>query len=156
MKKHFEARTPEWFSAALLFAWGTYSLLHPSLFYHPATRAFFSGMLDIASPPVWGLAALLAGNIRLVALFINGKWGLTPAIRVITSFMSVFVWFYIAVGSYSSGVANFGVIIYPALCLSDMYSAFRAASDAYQAEAMRRLKTLSEQASNVSSIRRVS
>lgn len=145
LKRHFEARATEWFNGLFLMAWGAYVILHPTLFHGP-TGPVWVGLLGIIDrQEVWGLGAFCAGIIRVVALFINGKWGITPLIRVITSFMSVFVWFWVVVGLVKSGIPNTGIVVYGGLMLSDMYSAFRAAGDAYEAEAMKRLKLLSEQ-----------
>lgn len=144
LKRHFEARAIEWFNAFILSAWGAYVVLHPGLFTGP-TGPTWTGLLKLAPQEVWGLGAFVAGSIRVVALFINGKWGLTPLIRVVTSFMSVFVWFWISVGLIKAGIPNTGIVVYSWLMLADMYSAFRAAGDAYEAEAMKRLNLLSEQ-----------
>ncbi len=144
LKRHFEARAIEWFNGLFLLAWGAYVILHPGLFNGP-TFPVWTGLLQIATQEVWGLVAFVVGVIRTVALFINGQWGLTPLIRVVTSFMSVFVWFWVAVALIRSGIPNTGIVVYSGLMFADMYSAFRAASDAYEAEAMKRLKLLSEQ-----------
>lgn len=152
MKKHFEARSPEWFNGILLFVWGSFLILNPEMFYGPAAYVY-SGMNDLAPQELWGYGALIIGTIRLVALFINGQWGVTPLIRVVTSFLSVFVWFWISVGLYRSGSPQMGMVIYPALMFADMFSAFRAASDAYEAEALKRINERSE-GSSVSSIHR--
>lgn len=153
LKQHFEARAIEWFNAFFLTAWGAYLVLHPGLFTGP-TSPVWTAHLVLADQEVWGLGAFAAGFIRVVALFINGRWGLTPLIRVATSFLSVFVWFWVAVGLFLSEFANTGIVVYTGLMLADMYSAFRAASDAYEAEAMKRLQELSEQApGNVHSLR---
>lgn len=144
LKRHFEARAIEWWNGFILLAWGAYVILHPGLFQGP-TGPTWTGLLMIADQEVWGFSAFVIGSIRVVALFINGKWGVTPLIRVLTSFMSVFVWFWIAVGLIKSGIPNTGIVVYSWLMVADMYSAYRAASDAYEAEAMKRLNLLSEQ-----------
>lgn len=152
MKKHFVARQLEWFSAGVLWAWGSYVILNPGLF-HGSMAPSLRGLLAIAAQEYWGYGAFLAGNIRLVALFINGKWGLTPLIRVATSFMSVFVWFWVSVGLYLSHTPQAEYVIYGGLLIADIISAFRAASDSYEAEATKKLKELSG-ASNVASFKR--
>lgn len=152
MKKHFDARSQEWLSSFLLVGWGAYMILHPHIFTGPAAVAF-RGMDNLASQELWGFGAFVIGMVRLVALFINGAWGLTPIIRVVTSFLAVFVWFWICVGLYRSNIEQPGMILYPGLMFADMFCAFRAAGDAYEAEAMKRLKELSE-GSNVASIHR--
>ena len=148
LKKHFAARQIEWYNSFMLFLWGSYVLLHPGLFHDP----YYRGMTLFSPQELWGYAAALVGSTRAVALFINGKWGLTPAIRVATCFTSVFMWFWICVGLYLSSTDRASTIIYCGLMVCDIISAFRAASDAYEAEANRRLIKPSE-ASNVTSIR---
>ncbi len=153
MKQHFTARQIEWFSAVMLWAWGSYVLLHPGLFRGPASSDFL-GMRTLAPQQVWGYVAFFAGNTRVAALFINGKWGVTPLIRILTSFMSIFVWFWICVGLYLLNTPTTGFVMYGGLLLADMTSAFRAAGDAYEArENKRRLKQLSL-VSNVHKLRR--
>lgn len=154
LKKHFPARALEWFCGILLLSWGFYVLLHPGMF-QGSSSLIFSGLDMIASQELWGLAAFSLGFLRLIALYINGQWTRTPLIRVCVSFASVFMWFWITVGLYKSGIDQTGLAIYPWLVVADMYSAFRAASDAYEAEAQRRLDRMSrESTSNVSSLYR--
>ena len=149
LKRHFEARAVEWISGLILMAWGAYLIIFPGIFAGP-TRPIWLVHEALAPQEIWGFGGFVIGTIRVVALFINGKWGLTPMIRVFTSFLSVFVWFWVAVGLFKVPFPNTGVVVYSGLMLADMYSAFRAASDAYEAEAMRRLKELSETGNNVS------
>jgi hypothetical protein len=152
LREHFAARAIEWFNSFYLTAWGAYLILHPGLFTGPLQPAW-QGLYVIAPQEYWGFGAFVAGSSRTVALFINGKWGLTPLIRVATSFLSVGVWFCVAVGFVRSGIPNTGIIIFGGLMLSDMYSAFRAAGDAYEAGAMKRLEQLSRSSANVASLR---
>ena len=149
LKEHFAARALEWFNAIYLTLWGAYVILHPGLFYGP-TKAVWTGLINLGiNQEVWGFCAFVAGSVRVVALFINGRWGLTPIVRVATSFLSVFVWFMVSVGLYRSGISNPSIILYPGLMFADMYSAFRAAGDAYEAEANKRLRQRSEGISDV-------
>lgn len=154
LRKHFAARSLEWFNGFYLACWGAYVILHPHMMTTNPTRAVFEGLLEISPQEVWGLGAFIVGAIRLVALYINGRWHLTPLIRVATSFMSVAVWFWISVGLVRSGLPQTGLVIYPGLMLADMFSASRAASDAYEAEATRRMEAQLEKSSNVADIRR--
>lgn len=146
-KRHFEARSLEWVVGMMLTAWGAYVILHPGLF---DSQPYFYGMMTIFPQEYWGLSAFVAGSVRLTALFINGRWGLTPIIRVFTSFMSIFVWFWVSIGLYRTGIPAPGLVIYPGFVIADMVSAFRAMGDAYEAETMRRLRKLSEAQDNVS------
>lgn len=133
LKKHFPARLPEWWMSAMLVCWGLYILFHPGVFTSPATRELFSGMVAMAGAldpaELWGTCALLVGAIRAVALFINGAYTRTPAVRVATSFVSAFIWTQVCVGFLNSGVANTGVVIYAGMVVLDIMSAYRAATD---------------------------
>lgn len=148
LKEHFEARVTEWFGGAVLAVWGAYLTLTPGIFDGPV-HLVWSGLASIAPQVYWGFGAFLVGVIRLVALFITGQWGLTPIIRVFTSFASIFVWFWVMVGFYRAGIQHPGFIIYGALIMADMFSAHRAASDAYEIEAYKKIEQLSRQVSNV-------
>lgn len=156
MKSHFEARSLEWFGAFYLTNWGQYVILHPGMFTDPRKADLFKGLTAFGDQPTWGLSVFTAGIIRLTALFINGRWGLTPWIRALTSFMSAGVWFMVSVGVFHTGW-NTGVAIYPVMLLADIFSVYRAMSDAAEANANRRLaKKLTERglgdASNVVSL----
>jgi hypothetical protein len=149
LQKHFAARSLEWFNALFLTGWGSYVILNPQLF---STVSTLSGLTTLGPQERWGLLAFTCGFIRLVALFINGHWGLTPWIRLITSVISIFAWFWISVGLFRSSPSP-DVIIYPGLLLADMFSAFRAASDANQARTNKILgRQIEEGLTNVRSI----
>jgi hypothetical protein len=150
MKRHFNARSLEWFNAMYLMAWGAWVILFPGLMTESVLKDSFSGLISLAPQQVWGLAAFTGGSIRVIALWVNGQWGLTPLIRVMTSFMSVFIWFWIAVGLVKTGLPQPGIVMYGGLMIADMFSAFRAAGDAYEAEVARRMKSQLE-SSNVAS-----
>lgn len=141
MKRHFEARSLEWFGGLWLTAWGAYVILTPSLF---DAQYSYHAMTYFMPQEVWGFFAFTGGLIRVVALFINGRWGITPMIRVATSFISVFLWFSITAGIYLSGMPSTGFILYPGLMLADMFCAYRAAGDGYEASVMKRLEKLAE------------
>lgn len=138
MKKHFEARSLEWFGAGYTISWGAYVSLHPGMFTDPVKFDLFKGLIAIGPQEEWGFWVTLAGVIRLTALFINGRWGLTPWVRAATSFLSVGVWFVVCVGLFHTG-SNTDVATYPFLMIADMFSCFRAASDAAELQANNRL-----------------
>lgn len=143
LKQHFPARLPEWHMAGLTFLWGVYVALHPGLFVQEATRQVFSGMFqmvaDLPYPPsvVWGVACILVGGLRLVALFINGAYSRTPLIRLMMSFASAFIWTQVVIGLIKTGVPNTGLVIYSGLVLLDIMSAYRAGVDVVWAEKTR-------------------
>ncbi len=127
--QHFQVRFSEWFNALALFGWGVYVILHPTMMLDPRVAALWSGMLAIMGQESWGLAAVLTGACRLGALYVNGHHARTPAIRLVASFFSAFVWTQISVGLWKAGVPNTGIWLYPCLVLADIYSAFRASGD---------------------------
>jgi hypothetical protein len=146
MKKHFELRAIEWWSAGLMFSWGFFVLLFPTTFQvNPACHA----LLEFAPQHIWGLAALMAGGLRLVALFVNGMWYRTPAVRWLTTMMSIFIWFCITAAFASSPIINMGVVLYGWLMAADLYSAYRSANDFIEAEAQRQLKKMPPAPSDV-------
>lgn len=139
MKKHFQLRAIEWWSAGSMASWGFMVLLVPGMFeINPACHA----LLVFAPQHVWGLAAFVAGALRLTALFINGLWYRTPAVRWITTMGSIFIWFCITAAFFSSPIANMGVVVYGWHILADMYSAYRSAIDYIEAEAQRQMKMM--------------
>lgn len=141
LKQHFPARWPEWFMSGMAFSWGTYVTLHPELFTQAATREVLSGLAMMAGsyPPaaLWGLSAVILGFVRAAALFVNGAYTRTPAIRVLMSFLSVFVWTQIVIGLFKSGVPNMELVVYSGLIVMDIVSAYRATNDTVFAEKMR-------------------
>lgn len=132
MRQHFAVRALEWFNAITLFSWGSYVTLHPGMFADPTKGTVYDGLNLIMSQAAWGYSATMLSVVQLISLFINGRWGLTPWIRAVTSFLSVGAWFFISAGIFLAG-PNTGLAVYPALMLAGAYSAFRAASDAAEA-----------------------
>lgn len=145
MKKHFEQRAIEWWSAATMSSWGFMVLLFPRMFeQNPAAHA----LLTFAPQHIWGLAALFAGCLRLCALFVNGLWYRTPAVRWLTTMISIFIWFCITAAFVSSPIVNMGVVVYGWHIIADLYSAYRAATDFIEAEAQRQIKKMSPAAAS--------
>lgn len=139
LRQHWPIRKLEWMNAFFLVSWGLYVLLHPQLFTQPGTSTVFSGMTvmvsDITDYPalVWGGGAFGAGLIRVVALFVNGAYARTPIIRVVTSFISMFILTQIFFGLWQTGLPNTGLVVYPWFIFADMLSAYRASVDAVHA-----------------------
>lgn len=140
LRQHWPSRKMEWLGAGFLMSWGVYVLLHPELFTQPATAELFSGLVTLSDsftqyPALaWGGLAFAIGLVRAVALFVNGAYVRTPAIRVATSFVSIFILTQICLGLWHSGVPNTGLVVYPWLIIADLISAYRAAIDVVYAE----------------------
>ena len=155
LRQHWPSRKIEWLMSGMLATWGLYLLLHPEVFTNPETGVLFAGMVSlsnyIAPYPalVWGGLAFAAGLVRGIALFINGAYTRTPLIRVITSFISMFVLTQIVIGLWKSGVPNLGLVVYPWLVVADLLSVHRAAIDViYAAEQRRGMKETNRDASD--------
>jgi len=140
LKKHFPARYPEWLNAGILTSWGGYIILHPQIFDEPPTSILFRGLSDMVAymgytpGTVWGLGAFLIGLIQAFALFVNGAYTRTPIIRLITSFLSAFIWTQVVVGLIHSDLPNVGIVTYSWFVISNLVSAYRAGMDAVYAE----------------------
>lgn len=153
LRQHWPSRKMEWLGSGFLISWGIYVLLHPELFTQDATAQVFAGLAALtdsfAPYPalVWGGLAFSIGLARAVALFVNGAYVRTPAIRVATSFVSIFILTQICLGMWDSGVPNTGLVVYPWLIVADLISAYRAAIDVVYAETVR--KTEKERRSGI-------
>lgn len=140
LKQHWPARKMEWLMSGIMVAWGCYVLLHPGMFTDPDTRVLFGGLAAISDPVTdfpalaWGGVAFVVGMARAIALFVNGAWTRTPLIRVIASFVSMFIFTQIVIGLWQSGVPNTGLVVYPWFVVADLLSAYRAAVDVVHAE----------------------
>lgn len=128
--KHFQARFAEWFNAGIMTMWGVYVILHVGMFEHGPLSPLWTGLLAVATQQTWGMIALVTGLVRLAALYVNGRVHATPSIRLAASFISAFLWTQISLGIWNSGISNPALVLYPALILADIYSAFRAGADA--------------------------
>lgn len=127
--QHFQVRFSEWFAAFALFGWGVYLIVHPGMMLDSRVAALWTGMVAIMSQESWGLIAVLTGACRLGALYVNGHHTRTPAVRLVASFFSAFVWTQVSIGLWKAGVPNTGIWVYPCLVVADIYSAFRASGD---------------------------
>jgi hypothetical protein len=131
LRKHFPPRAIEWLISGILMSWGITVILTPGLF---RLNEAFTGLLAMAPQERWGLYAMAIGAIRMGALFINGSWRRTPIIRVLCSFASAFVWTQVFLGFLNSPIPTTAFAFFPWFIASDLYSAFRAATDAYIAQ----------------------
>lgn len=128
---HLPARAAEWALGAILFNWGWILLLPGQTF----GREAYDLMVAIAPEPIWGIACLVIGATRLIALVINGTFADTaysrfsPHVRTAMSGLSCFFWLQIVL-SFALAPPGTGLAVYPVLLVLDLYSAYRAAGDA--------------------------
>lgn len=146
LRQHWPARKLEWLMAGFMVTWGWYVLLHPNLFTDPLIAPLFAGLASISAPfteypaLAWGGACFLVGLTRSIALFVNGAYTRTPLIRLVASFVSMFIVTQIIIGLWKSGVPNTGLVVYPWFVIADLLSAYRAAVDVVHAEKLREVQ----------------
>ena len=87
--RHFRVRRTEWMLAFAASALGLCYLTQPMMF----SADVFSVMRMFGSNLQWGTAILTLGIIRLVMLWINGSWRVTPFVRATGAFLCSGVWF---------------------------------------------------------------
>lgn len=142
-REHWPARKTEWMMSGFLLTWGLYVLFHPGLFTAPETAMLFSGLRAISDPVTmypalaWGGICVLVALNRAFALIVNGAWTRTPLIRLVASFLSIFIVTQIFIGLWKSGVPNTGLVVYPWFVVADLLSAYRAAVDVVHAQRQR-------------------
>ena len=81
-------RSTEWLLACLLLAWG-WQMVRPENFFDAPVYVV---MRSVALESTWGMAAVLAAGVRLVALYINGWWRRTPIIRCAGAIIGGMFW----------------------------------------------------------------
>lgn len=114
--KEFPDRAVEWLLGFMTISWGV----------------LIAGSPGMGVSQSWGWCAIMAGLARLGALYVNGAHHRTPAARVVTSFLSMFLWFWITVQVLGSPVGR-DLAIYPWLMLAEGFSVYRAGGDAFEA-----------------------
>lgn len=143
LRQHWPARKLEWLMAGFMVTWGWYVLMHPAMFTDEPTAQLMAGMAAISAPftiypaLAWGGSAFATGVARTLALFVNGAYTRTPLIRVIASFVSMFISTQIVIGLWKTGVPNMGLVVYPWFLVADLLSTYRASVDAVHAEKLR-------------------
>lgn len=125
---HFNIRLGEWLAATFLVSLAALFFGAPTMFNQ--SPKYFVGLNAFGSQVLWGCGLLFTGAVRIVALWINGRKRVTPAIRMALAFFSCFVWWQITISLLASGVPGLGWAIFPWLLALDMYNVFRSSADA--------------------------
>lgn len=146
-----KTRTVEWLLASLMVAWGVALGLPGDMFPVGEHYRFLSA---IATEPVWAAFSFSIGAARLTALYINGSWRRTPAIRIIGAVFGL-VWWITLGGLYGLAVMA-GARAFPALAFFPVFvffealSCYRSGLDAHESGAFKpRPKRGGENASSV-------
>ena len=128
-------RVVEWMFATMMAAWGCYLLLPMPTFENPQ----YAVLATIAPEEVWGVFSLSIAVVRMAALYVNGSWRRTPAIRCLCSILGVIWWcsmvFLILAAPQQHPAA--GLVWYPIFGLFEGLSCWRSAADAFHARAFR-------------------
>lgn len=134
LKETLPKRISELSNASISLVLGLMLMFNTNMFSNaPASWAQLS---SIADQEVWAWIAIGLGSARLVALFVNGVYYRTPAIRALGAFASGFLWYQLSI----SLLPNFsiGAAVFPILLAADIYNGVRASHEAGQAEAKRK------------------
>lgn len=125
---HFNIRLGEWFAGIIFASMGALFFGAPSMFSR--SPEYFAGLRAFGPQVAWAALLLASGLVRIIALWINGRNGITPYARMTIAFLSCFVWWQLAVSLFASGVPGLGWAFVPWLLALDMYNVFRSSADA--------------------------
>jgi hypothetical protein len=125
----YPTRTVEHMLAWSLVAWSGAVAFPGNMLIGPT----FEYLLVIAPEPWWGYSGMLLGTSRLIALFINGNWRRSPALRFVGAAFG-FIWWLIVSALYAVAVKQ-GAPDFPmryvlfVFLFFEMYSCFRCGQD---------------------------
>lgn len=128
----FGDRAIEWLCAGITLWWAIALALPGDILSGPAFVAFNR----VGWPQsTWMLLFAFSGGVRVIALWVNGRWPKTPIIRMFASIFGAFVWTQLAWLFYQSSLMNHGPFqtgmgVYGLLAAAEVFSTFRAAHDA--------------------------
>ena len=130
----YPERLPEWINSMILFGFGL-SLALPG---ETLSIAGYHVLLDIGfTDGSLGGLLLFVGAARLSALYVNGAWRRTPAIRMVGAVSGSMVFLGFGIGFslpvFSGGIPNTAGITYLILAIWDVAAAYRGGVDAARA-----------------------
>lgn len=99
---HAGVRFTEWLGAAPLLGVGYVLWAQPEAIYNAAS---FAALATWATAMAWACMLLTCGNMRLVALFVNGtfkQFRHSPTIRFVASVVSFAFWTLFTIGTVSA------------------------------------------------------
>lgn len=124
--EHFRIRRSEWLLACCMVALGLAYLLSPGMFESP----YFSTMASIMPQKAWGTVVLSTGIMRLVMLWINGSWHVSPYFRAAGCILAGFLWLVLFVSFATSDGLVQSVGLWLTFFAFDCCAAHDAAADA--------------------------
>lgn len=122
-------KVDEWIFALIVFTWGIRMLGTPFL-----ENGSYGMLNDLADQATWGVICLTLGGTRLVVLFINGAWRVSPHARAALSFVSLVFWIAIIASFAAAGAQGTGLAVYPWVALFEGWAAWRAVTEAARAD----------------------
>ncbi len=128
-------RLIEWLFACMMLSWGVWLLLPLHTFLNPQ----YAALAALAPEPVWGSFSVSIAAIRMAALWINGSWRRSPAIRCACSVLGVVWWLsmvFLAVAAAPDHPPA-GLTWYPWLVVFELISCWRSTADAFYSDAFR-------------------
>lgn len=131
VRSHMRLRFNEWVSSVALTLWGLGFILNDMLGLYPSIFSSISSLLLL------GLVSTGVGISRVILLFINGGWGLSPHFRVIGAATSAILWTLMWSGFFNPmyiipSLATIGTIV-----SLDLYSLWHAAEEARRSDDIR-------------------
>lgn len=124
--EHFRIRRSEWMLACCMVALGLAYLLSPGMFESP----YFSTMAGIMPQKAWGTVVTSTGLMRLVMLWINGSWHVSPYFRAAGAMIAAFLWLTLFVSFATSDGLVQSVGLWLTFFAFDCCAAYDAAGDA--------------------------
>lgn len=132
--EHFRARRSEWLLALAMCAIGTAYTCVEGLF----SNQYFTTMLALATQGTWGAIVLGLGLMRLVMLWINGRWSVSPYFRGLGAVAGAVLWTILFVSAFTSERLVQSVGLWLLFAIFDLIAASDAAGDARIAYEKRR------------------
>lgn len=132
LHRALQDRGLEWFSAAVMVAWGLTLAMPGNTLAGSNFQAF--QRYPFMTETFWATIFGIVGGMRLVALYINGRNPRTPYARMGGALFGTISWGQVSLliteGTYgATGIASTGTGVYALLALADLVSIYRAAHD---------------------------
>ena len=128
-------RLIEWLFASMMLLWGMVLCLPLGTFANPQ----YAALAAIAPEQVWGAVSIGIAVLRMTALWVNGSWRRTPAIRCLCSILGVMWWtahLFLAIAAPQAhppaGLSWYGLFV-----VFEGVSCWRSAADGFHSRAFR-------------------
>lgn len=125
--RHMQDRSTEWLSSIVMLGWGIILAQPGDAMAGPQFGAFHRFGLTQAN---WSFIFGFAGVLRMIALWINGRWPRTPYIRMFFATFGAISWVHVAALLASAdGPLTTGPVVYSVLALYEFIAVCRASID---------------------------